>query len=302
MRSAMLRTLTLTITVAGLSACVTQGTYDDLKKKLDETQQELAEESKQRKTLELALEEEEEKVAKLEEAIEQKKSEMAELEGRIQEQDEEIADLKASYQESQEELAAVVNDRARLKQAASKLKEAMSELARRKAAAEERMSEYRDLLAKFKNMIDAGKLRVTIVDGRMVVALQTDVLFGSGSAKLGKDGEQAIVEVSGILKTMKERRFQIEGHTDNVPISNERYRNNWELAAERALSVVRTMMGAGMPGKRLSAASYGEHRPIATNETEAGRAQNRRIEIVLVPDLSDLPGFGQLQQAVEGQS
>ena len=99
-----------------------------------------------------------------------------------------------------------------------------------------------------------------------------------------------------MLKAIPDRSFQVEGHTDNVPISNDKYKSNWELASGRSITVVKEMLDVGMPATRISAASYAEFAPVAPNRTDAGKAQNRRIQIVLVPDLSGLPGFEELEQ------
>ena len=101
--------------------------------------------------------------------------------------------------------------------------------------------------------------------------------------------------MAAILATLPDKRFQIEGHTDNVPIRTAQFPSNWELAADRAISVVKTLIEGGMAPDAVSAASYGEHRPIAANETRDQKAANRRIEIVMVPDLSQLPGFDELE-------
>ena len=82
-----------------------------------------------------------------------------------------------------------------------------------------------------------------------------------------------------------------------VPIATAQYPSNWELAAGRALTVMKTMIESGMPAARISAASYGDQRPVKSNDTPEGKAANRRIEIVLVPDLSGLPGFDELIKA-----
>jgi chemotaxis protein MotB len=161
------------------------------------------------------------------------------------------------------------------------------------------VAEFRSLLARFQKLIDAGKLKVQIKEGRMVLVLPTDILFPSGSAKLSDDGKTAIREVAGVLATMSDRKFQVEGHTDNVPIRTRRFRSNWELASARALGVVKEMMESGMSGRLLSAASYGDFQPIATNDTAVGKKANRRIDIVLVPDLSTLPGFADLEKATK---
>src|SRR5581483_6441427 len=122
---------------------------------------------------------------------------------------------------------------------------------------------------------DAGKLKVKIVDGRMVVVLATDILFASGSASLSKDGKAAITEVAQVLASIPNRNFQVEGHTDNVPIATAQFPSNWELAAFRATNVVKTMIEAGMPKERISAASYSDTKPIGVNDMPEGKALNR---------------------------
>lgn len=210
-----------------------------------------------------------------------------------------LEDARGAKRRIENELGGVIADRARLAESTEELETALAGARKRKAEADKRVAEYRDLLQRFKSLIDAGKLSVKIVDGRMVLALPTDVLFASGSASLSQEGEAAIAEVAKVLSSIEGRRFQVEGHTDNVPIHSRKYPSNWELAADRALTVVRTMTAAGMPGEALSAASYGEFRPAASNDTASGREANRRIEIVLVPDLSSLPGFDELNAAVD---
>ena len=222
----------------------------------------------------------------------------------VSERDAKVASLEAQLAESQKKATDLANekdallmDQSKLNTSIDEMKRAMAEADARKIATEARMEEYRQLLEKFKKLIDAGKLRVKIADGRMVVELATDVLFDSGSAKLSDAGKAAIVEVSQVLATIPERDFQIEGHTDNVPIATAQYPSNWELASGRALTVMKTMVEAGMPATRISAASYADTRPVKANDTDEGKSANRRIEIVLVPDLSGLPGFEELQKA-----
>jgi chemotaxis protein MotB len=81
----------------------------------------------------------------------------------------------------------------------------------------------------------------------------------------------------------------VAGHTDNQPIRTKRFPNNWHLSTARASSIVEFLIEQGIPAENLAAAGYGEFDPIAENETADGRATNRRIEIILVPDLSELP-------------
>ena len=198
------------------------------------------------------------------------------------------------------EQAALVKDRSRLRASVEEMEAALNELSARKKAAEQRMAQYQDLLSRFQSLIDAGQLSVNIVDGRMVMQLATDILFASGSAELSEEGAAALTTVADILTDIPDRRYQIEGHTDNVPIQTSQYPSNWELASARAIVVLRKMTDAGLDAGRVSAASFADTRPVSSNEAKAGRAMNRRIEIVVVPDLSQLPGFEELQ-AVAGE-
>lgn len=180
------------------------------------------------------------------------------------------------------------------------LQEALERLRRQKEQSEARVAEFKDLLARFKSMIDAGQLNVKLVRGRLVVELASDVLFKPGSARLSDDGVATIQQATELLIGLSDRAFQIEGHTDDDPIRTKIFPSNWELASARALSVVRAMLDKGMPPTRLSAASFAEYMPVAPNDTAENKQQNRRIEIVLVPDLTQLPGFEEMQQLIDG--
>lgn len=198
--------------------------------------------------------------------------------------------------ELEQQLAKIMRDRGELESSIEEMQQALSELRRRRAAAERRVAAYRDLIGRFQALIDAGALSVKIVDGRMVVQMQTDVLFSSGSAELSSEGRQAIANVTAVLADIPDRRYQVEGHTDDVPISTKKYPSNWELASARALNVVKEMTSVGLAAQRVSAASFSEYRPTASNADEGSRAQNRRIEIVVVPNLNELPGAEELNR------
>ena len=202
--------------------------------------------------------------------------------------------LEARLDELEGRIATLARDRSKLAGSVEEMQTALRELQRRKALAESRVNEYRDLLRRFQSLIDAGKLKIKIVDGRMVVELATDVLFPSGKAELSEEGARAIGEVTAVLVELPNKKYQVEGHTDNIPISKS-FPSNWELASARALTVLKFMVSKGMPSPRISASSYAETRPVQSNKTPQGRAANRRIEIVVVPNLSTLPGFDELE-------
>lgn len=257
--------LTALTALFALTGCVSSGRYETLEKQYG------AEQAKS-KTLE-------EKVAQLEA---------------------EVASLNQRIEELNAEKAAMSGNQAALEGSITDMQRALAELEARKRAAEARVAEFRRLVERFKPLVDAGRLRVKIVEGRMVVELATDILFGSGSADLSPEGKTAIAEVATLLTTIPDRNFQVEGHTDNVPIGNARFPSNWELAAARSITVVKTMIEAGMPPARVSGASYGEFKPAAPNDTKENKGKNRRIEIVVVPDLSELPGFDELNRIETG--
>lgn len=191
------------------------------------------------------------------------------------------------------------NQRTQLEDSMNEMKTAMEQQKKRRQETEKRLAEFKELTSKFSKMVNSGKLSVKMVNGRMTVALSTDILFSSGSAKLSADGIKAMKEVTLLLKTLDGRKYQIEGHTDNIPIKSELYPSNWELASARAISVVKTMIDAGLPAEQISGASYADTQPVSDNSTPEGKKQNRRIAIVIVPDLSALPGNDEIDKMVK---
>jgi chemotaxis protein MotB len=271
----------LAVTSFALGGCVAKKKYLQIEDSLRATETMVTERNQQ-------IEANEARIARQGQEIEALAAEVQQL--KAQEEA-----LRKAIEKAETDKASLLADKGRLASDVQAMKLALREMEARKNAAEARVQSYRDLLARFKKLIDAGKLKVKIVDGNMVVELATDVLFASGSAQLSDEGKLALVEVGKVLASIEERSFQVAGHTDNVPIKTDKYPSNWELAAARAITVVNTMVEAGMPARRISAASYGEHKPAAANDTPQNRALNRRIEIVVVPDLSGLPGFNELQ-------
>jgi chemotaxis protein MotB len=145
---------------------------------------------------------------------------------------------------------------------------------------------YESLLEKMKPEVSQGQVTISELKGKLTVTMADSILFESGRADLKKGGRDLLGKVIPILKELDDRRIRIGGHTDNVQITRafaQRYPTNWELSAARAINVARYLQGQGVDPGNMSAVAYGEWRPIAGNDTEEGRAKNRRIEIVLVP-------------------
>ena len=170
----------------------------------------------------------------------------------------------------------------------------LEELRKAKAAADARLATFKNLLSKLRSMIDNGQLKVVIRDGRMIIALPNDILFDSGKTSVKADGKAALEKVAQVLVTVPDRDFLVAGHTDNVPIKTREFPSNWELSTARAVEVTRFLISKGMDGKTLAAAGFAEFDPVAANDTDTNKALNRRIEIVLQPNLSDLPPLDDL--------
>lgn len=202
-----------------------------------------------------------------------------------------ISTLEKSNEEKNNELSKYQSQLANTSKEKTQLRSSLDEMNRRD---EEQRREFEDLQSRLKKLSDAGTLSVKMVDGKLVVNLGSDILFPSGSAKLSKEGLKTIMEVAQQLKTIPDKKFQVEGHTDNVPISTAIFQSNWELASARSVMVVKTMIKEGFNPSNISAASYAEFAPIQSNETPEGKAANRRIAIVIIPDLSVVPGLKEM--------
>jgi chemotaxis protein MotB len=179
-------------------------------------------------------------------------------------------------------------DKGTLASALASAKGRLEELRRAQAAADARAALFRQLALKFQKMIDAGELKVTLRNGRMVIQLANDVLFDSGQTEIKPAGKVALTDVGAVLRTIQNRRFQVAGDTDNVPIQTALFPSNWELSTRRAVEVVHFLISQGLWPEALSAAGYGEFDPVAGNDAPQGRAKNRRIEIALQPNIDEL--------------
>jgi chemotaxis protein MotB len=148
---------------------------------------------------------------------------------------------------------------------------------------------YDKLQEKMKEEIAHGDIQLTQSGGKLRVGLVDKILFESGEASVSKRGEGVLARVGQVLASIDDRQIQVSGHTDTTPISDKlkgQFPTNWELSTARATNVVRFLSEkASVPAARLVASGYGEFEPIASNKSPAGRARNRRIEILLTPAL-----------------
>lgn len=253
------------------TACVSTGKYDEAVRGADAARAELAQ---TKRAMQQRLE-----------ATEQGRTSMQkELDDATAVDQELSLQLQKLGQDSKTLLA----DNGTLRAALDGSRRRLEELRRAQAAAEARAALYRELALKFKGMIDAGDLAITLRQGRMVLRLSNDVLFDSGRSELKPDGKRALAQVAAVLSTITNRRFQVAGHTDNEPIRMSPYKSNWDLSTARALEVTSFLVANGVVPQALSAAGYGEFDPVDTNDTKQGKARNRRTEITLQPNIDEM--------------
>lgn len=241
-----------------------------------------------RKELEAQLAEVQDQLTKTEAALDQEKKSNEQLRGENQSYQDRIAELEAELDglnKQIEDLAA---------KAGTTAKE-LAELRAEKAKREKELLVYKNLFDRLKALVDAGTIQVGFRKGRMVVQLSNAILFDSGKSSLRAEGREAIASLSPALISV-DREFLVAGHTDNVPIKTARYPSNWELSTARAVSVVKALVEAGYPAAKLGAAGYGENDPVGDNTTPEGKEQNRRIEIILMPNLGEIPGMKEMLQ------
>lgn len=127
---------------------------------------------------------------------------------------------------------------------------------------------------------------VQVLKGVVYISLSDNMLYRSGSYEISDQADDILNKIAKIIKDYHDYDVLIEGNTDNVPISRENIRNNWDLSTLRASSVVQALQNKyGVSPKRLTAGGRGEYNPIASNDTESGRAKNRRTQIIITPKL-----------------
>ena len=154
----------------------------------------------------------------------------------------------------------------------------------------------KDAMSKLKNSISdalmnykTDELYVYVKDGNVYVSMEEKLLFKSGSNVVDPKGKEALKSLAAVLNTTDDITVMIEGHTDNVPIKTTQFKDNWDLSTSRATSILRILTkDYGFDSNRITASGKGEFHPIKTNDTEEGRAGNRRTEVILSPDMKGI--------------
>lgn len=194
--------------------------------------------------------------------------------------------LAACEQKGSEQVARIAALEKQRDDLAVQLEEQKKKVVQVEAVKEETSKTYAQMIEKMKSEIAEGQVTITELKGRLTVNMVDAILFDSGKADIKPEGRQVLQKVVEVIGQVEDKAIRVEGHTDNVKISPalaRAFASNWELSAARAVNVTRYLQRLGVDPTLLSAAAYGEYRPVSENETPEGRAKNRRIEIVLVP-------------------
>ncbi|MGA7744035.1 MAG: OmpA family protein [Polyangia bacterium] len=281
-------------------ACVTTGTYD---RKVAELQKVTADRDRaaaeREKALQSHIDDLQKKMADLDERLSGAVTERDGLRKSLDDSTALVGELKKRLEKLGQNVDRLTGEKGELARTLEDAKVRLDELRKQKAAAEARAATFRNLVARLKSMIDAGQLKVIIRDGRMVIQLESDVLFDSGKTNIKPDGQTALAKLAPVLAGITDRKYLVTGFTDDVPIRTQRFPSNWELSTARAVEVVKFLVSSGLKPQQVAAAGYSEFDPVVANDTPEHRAQNRRIEIVLQPNLSDLPSLDSLQVGVK---
>ena len=166
------------------------------------------------------------------------------------------------------------------------LRQAGLELQAKEEKVKEQSEAFTRMQQAMKAELESKQVALKELEGKLTLTMVEAILFDSGKAEVKQEGRDALQKVADVLKTVEGQEIVVAGYTDNVQIGERLakiYPSNWELSAARAISVVKILVSDGVSPENISAAGYGEYRPVADNDTPEGRAQNRRMEIILMP-------------------
>lgn len=148
------------------------------------------------------------------------------------------------------------------------------------------------------NNIDDEDIQISVEKGVVFVSISDKLLFGSGQYKVTNEAKAVLAKVAKVVNDKKDFEFMVEGHTDTDPISRTNIEDNWDLSTKRATAVVRILQDEyDVDPARMTAAGRGEYIPVASNDTAAGKAKNRRTRIVVLPKLDQF--FGMIEEGMK---
>jgi len=307
MKKIVLVILTLNI----LTSCVTKRVYTELEEKynalrdnnssLFDENQDLIDKKKELEASALELQNEVDKLAsekvKLGNAIDQ----LEEKKRKLEEEYNELSTLSAEQlsdkeKQNRELLVQLQEKEAKLAEESARLEKLQGDLSSRSArvdelegliaAKEAKMQRLKDAVSAALSGFEGKGLTVERKNGKVYVSMENKLLFGSGSWAVGDQGRSAVINLARVLRQNSDIDMLIEGHTDNVPYGGKgAVTDNWDLSTKRATAIVRILVNNNVDPKQITAAGRSKFLPVASNASVSGKAKNRRIEIILAPNL-----------------
>ncbi len=197
--------------------------------------------------------------------------------------------LESALSEAQAENEQLQGEFDKLEQNLQMSKEEIAALSETVKANNAQIQSLKDAISEVFVDFDSDDVSVEEREGKLYITFANSILFNSGRATLTDSSEMVVAKLASVFNTQPDLTIQVEGHTDNEPvvIHRRRYKDNWELSVARSLAVVRALEEAGMTGD-LIASGKGDTQPIASNDTEEGRAMNRRTEFIVLPQIEGL--------------
>ena len=272
--------ITLTSCVSNKKYSSLQGEYDALNKEYNATQMALAESRANNKSLETML---------------------AEARKRNQELKDDYAALQGSLDQSLKQSAQGSVNISKLVDEINASNKYIKQLVEAKSKSDSLNMVLTNNLTRSLSRDELQDVDIKVLKGVVYISLADNMLFKSGSYQINERAMETLSKIAKIIKDYRDYDVLVEGNTDNVPISRTNIRNNWDLSALRASSVVQVLQTKfGVNPSRLSAAGRGEYNPIADNSTDTGHQRNRRTEIIITPKLDQFLDL--IDQAPEHES
>ena len=197
-----------------------------------------------------------------------------ELLAKLEEKENSLADERARLEKLQQELA--------------ERSEQIDELQRLISSKENQMQQLKNAISNALHNFEGKGLTIEHKNGKIYVSMENKLLFNSGSWAVGAEGKKAVAQLAAVLSQNSDINVLIEGHTDDVPYKGATLIDNWDLSVKRATAIVRILHSKGVDPTQITAAGRSEYLPVDSNKTTVGKAKNRRIEIILAPNLDEV--------------
>jgi len=299
------------LTLILVTSCVTKRVYTELEEKynalrdnnssLFDENQDLIDKKKELEASALELQNEVDKLASEKVKLGNSIDQLEEKKRKLEQEYDELSTLSAEQlsekeKQNRELLVQLQEKEAKLAEESARLEKLQGDLDSRSkrvdelegliAAKEAKMQRLKDAVSAALSGFEGKGLTVERKNGKVYVSMENKLLFSSGSWAVGDQGRSAVVNLAGVLRQNADIDVLIEGHTDNVPYGGKgAVTDNWDLSTKRSTAIVRILVNNNVDPKQITAAGRSKFLPVASNVSVSGKAKNRRIEIILAPNL-----------------